>query len=98
MGINESEVAGKTVLHCPVHLIARRPADVSNPLRKEDVTPIPALAIYSGTATLPDAEAVKKSQSKNEATQIAGTGHFVMMEKPRESNRVLEEFLQKLEF
>jgi pimeloyl-ACP methyl ester carboxylesterase len=67
-------------------------------LRKEDVTPIPALAIYAGTATLPDAEAVKKSLPKYEATQIAGTGHFVMMEKPREFNRVLEEFLQKIEF
>ena len=67
-------------------------------LRKEDVTPIPALAIYAGTSTLPDAEAVKKSLPKDEATQIAGTGHFVMMEKPREFNRVLEEFLQKIEF
>jgi pimeloyl-ACP methyl ester carboxylesterase len=67
-------------------------------LRQEDVTPIPALAIYAGTATLPDAEAVRKSLPKYEATQIAGTGHFVMMEKPREFNRVLEQFLQKVEF
>lgn len=67
-------------------------------LRREDVTPIPALAIYAGTSTLPDAEAVKKSLPKYTATQIAGTGHFVMMEKPREFNRALEEFLQKIEF
>jgi pimeloyl-ACP methyl ester carboxylesterase len=67
-------------------------------LRKEDVTPVPALAIYAGTSKLPDAEAVRKSLPKYEATQIAGTGHFVMMEKPREFNRVLEEFLQKIEF
>jgi pimeloyl-ACP methyl ester carboxylesterase len=67
-------------------------------LRKEDVTPIPALAIYAGTARLPDAEAIKKSLPNYESTQIAGTGHFVMMEKPREFNRVLEEFLQKIEF
>jgi pimeloyl-ACP methyl ester carboxylesterase len=67
-------------------------------LRKEDVTPIPALAIYAGTARLPDAEAIKKSLPNYESTQIAGTGHFVMMEKPREFNRVLEQFLQKVEF
>jgi pimeloyl-ACP methyl ester carboxylesterase len=67
-------------------------------LRTDDVTPIPALTIYAGTATLPDAEIIKKSLPKYEATQIAGTGHFVMMEKPREFNRVLETFLQKIEF
>jgi pimeloyl-ACP methyl ester carboxylesterase len=67
-------------------------------LRTDEVTPIPALTIYAGTATLPDAEIIKKSLPKYEATQIAGTGHFVMMEKPREFNRVLEMFLQKIEF
>jgi ATP adenylyltransferase len=31
VGINDGEVAGQTVLHCHVHLIPRRAADVENP-------------------------------------------------------------------
>lgn len=31
VGINDGDVAGQTVLHCHVHLIPRRPADVANP-------------------------------------------------------------------
>jgi pimeloyl-ACP methyl ester carboxylesterase len=33
-----------------------------------------------------------------EGTQIAGTGHFVMMEKPEEFNRLLTGFLDKIKF
>jgi pimeloyl-ACP methyl ester carboxylesterase len=33
-----------------------------------------------------------------ESTQIAGTGHFLMMEKPEEFNRVLISFLDKIKF
>jgi pimeloyl-ACP methyl ester carboxylesterase len=29
---------------------------------------------------------------------MAGTGHFLMMEKPDEFNRVLAEFLDRIEF
>ena len=29
---------------------------------------------------------------------MAGTGHFLMMEKPAEFNRVLTEFLAKIDF
>jgi ATP adenylyltransferase len=31
IGINDGEVAGQTVMHAHVHLIPRRPGDVSNP-------------------------------------------------------------------
>jgi pimeloyl-ACP methyl ester carboxylesterase len=87
------------MLKAPEATAAGAMAAILDPsLRRDDVTPVPALTIYAGTAKLPDAEAVKKSLPKYEATQIVGTGHFVMMEKPREFNRVLEEFLQKIEF
>jgi pimeloyl-ACP methyl ester carboxylesterase len=32
------------------------------------------------------------------ATQVAGTGHFVMMEKPDEFDRALTGFLDKIKF
>jgi pimeloyl-ACP methyl ester carboxylesterase len=33
-----------------------------------------------------------------DAAQIAGTGHFLMMEKPDEFNRLLTAFLDKIKF
>jgi pimeloyl-ACP methyl ester carboxylesterase len=65
-------------------------------LRKDDVTPMPALAIYAGTAQMPNMEQMKKALPNFEATQVAGTGHFVMMEKPAEFNQLLVGFLQKI--
>lgn len=67
-------------------------------IRATDVTPVPALAVYAGTAKLPDVAVTRKSLPKFEATQIAGTGHFVMMEKPEEFNRMLTAFLDKIAF
>ena len=67
-------------------------------IRTDDVTPMPALAIYAGTAQVPNAEETKKVLPKYEAMQIAGTGHFVMMEKPDEFNRVLTAFLEKIKY
>ena len=59
---------------------------------------MPALTIYAGTAQLPNVQDMRKSLPNFEATQIAGTGHFVMMEKPDEFNRVLTTFLDKIKF
>jgi pimeloyl-ACP methyl ester carboxylesterase len=67
-------------------------------LWKEDVVASPVLAIYAGTAKLPDAQQMQKTLPKFEAVQVAGTGHFVMMEKPEEFNRLLTAFLQKVTF
>jgi sigma-B regulation protein RsbQ len=67
-------------------------------LRKADVSPAPAFAIYAGTAQLPDASKTKEVLPNYEATQIAGTGHFVMMEKPDEFNRLLASFLERVKF
>jgi pimeloyl-ACP methyl ester carboxylesterase len=67
-------------------------------IRWTDVIEAPALSVYAGTATVPDAATTREFYPNHEATQIAGTGHFLMMEKPAEFNRVLTEFLDKIDF
>jgi len=65
-------------------------------LRKTDVTPMPALAVWAGTnQQLPNVGETRKALPKYEQTQVAGTGHFVMMEKPEEFNRLLVAFVDK---
>jgi len=65
-------------------------------LRKADVTPMPALAVWAGTnQQMPKIEEARQSLPKFEQTKVEGTGHFVMMEKPEEFNRLLIEFVDK---
>jgi pimeloyl-ACP methyl ester carboxylesterase len=67
-------------------------------LRKSDVTPMPALAIWAGTnPQLPNVEETKKVLPHYSQTQVAGTGHFVMMEKPDEFNQLVTSFVDGLE-
>jgi pimeloyl-ACP methyl ester carboxylesterase len=63
-----------------------------------EVVQAPALAVVAGTADFPNAEAVRQVVPNFEATQVAGTGHFLMMEKPAEFNRLLSEFLEQIDF
>ena len=66
-------------------------------LRTTDVTPMPALAIWAGTnPQLPNAEDLKKVLPHYSQTQVAGTGHFVMMEKPEEVNQLVTTFVDGL--
>jgi len=66
-------------------------------LQKADVTPMPALAIWAGTnQQIPNAEETKKVLPHYSQTQVAGTGHFVMMEKPDEFNRLVTSFVDTL--
>jgi pimeloyl-ACP methyl ester carboxylesterase len=66
-------------------------------LRKADVVASPALAVWAGTAPqLPKLEEARQTLPKFEQTQVAGTGHFLMMEKPEEFNRILAAFVDKL--
>jgi pimeloyl-ACP methyl ester carboxylesterase len=67
-------------------------------IRWTDVTDVPALAVYAGTSPLPNVATVQELFPKFEATQVAGTGHFLMMEQPDEFNRVLAGFLDKIGF
>jgi len=63
-----------------------------------DVIEAPALAVVAGTASLPDVEAMRAIVPNFEAAQVPGTGHFLMMEKPAEFNRLLADFLEQIDF
>jgi pimeloyl-ACP methyl ester carboxylesterase len=67
-------------------------------IRWSDVIKSPALTVYAGTANVPDPAATKELYPNHNATQVAGTGHFLMMEKPEEFNRLLAAFLDKIDF
>ncbi len=87
------------MLKAPEATAAGAMAAVFDPsIRWTDVIRVPALAVYAGTAQVPDAKTTKELFPNYEATQIAGTGHFLMMEKPEEFNRVLTAFLDEIKF
>jgi len=67
-------------------------------IQRTAVIDAPALAVYAGTNTIPPLATVRQVVPKFEATQVAGTGHFVMMEKPAEFNALLAGFLKKINF
>jgi pimeloyl-ACP methyl ester carboxylesterase len=63
---------------------------------KNDAVSAPVLAIYAEKSGLANRNGMKQLYSRLEYHEIAGTGHFLMMEKPQEFNRLLSEFLAKL--
>ena len=65
---------------------------------EHDVIKAPALAVFAGTAQVPNVQTTKEIFPNYESAQIAGTGHFLMMEKPDEFNRLLTAFLDKIKF
>jgi pimeloyl-ACP methyl ester carboxylesterase len=68
-------------------------------LRASDMMPMPALAVWAGTAQqMPKVEVAREIMPKFEQMQVPGTGHFLMMEKPDEFNRILTAFVDKLSF
>jgi sigma-B regulation protein RsbQ len=60
----------------------------------EQIQRVPVLAIYAGSP-LASRRVVLSHVPQAEYVQIADTGHFLMLEKPAEFNRVLLEFLAK---
>ena len=65
-------------------------------LRKADVAPMPALAIWAGTnQQMPNVDEARKTLPKFEQTKVEGTGHFLMMERPDEFNRLLSAFVDR---
>lgn len=60
-----------------------------------EVIAAPTLSVVAGTGNVPDTAAAEDIIPDWEATQVAGTGHFLMMEKPEEFNRLLTEFLEE---
>jgi pimeloyl-ACP methyl ester carboxylesterase len=61
---------------------------------KGDVISLPILGLYADKSALGNREYVEKHYPKMEYTEISGTGHFLMLEKPDEFNRRLLEFLK----
>ena len=63
-----------------------------------DTFTVPALGIYADHSGADDPKYFKKIFPNGSTVEIPGTGHFVMMEKPDEFNRILAEFLPKAAF
>jgi pimeloyl-ACP methyl ester carboxylesterase len=85
------------MLAAPEATAAGAMAAVFDPaIRWTEVIEAPVLAVYAGTAQVPDPATTKELFPNYDVMQMAGTGHFLMMEKPDEFNRVVAEFLAKL--
>jgi pimeloyl-ACP methyl ester carboxylesterase len=63
-----------------------------------EVSTVPVLGIYAGNSPMTNRESLKKVFPNSEYVQVAGTGHFVMMERPEEFNRLLLAFLGKIKY
>jgi len=64
----------------------------------EDVMKMPVQGLYADGSRIATAESVKAHFPNSEYTQISGTGHFLMLEKPDEFNRLLMAFLAKQKY
>jgi pimeloyl-ACP methyl ester carboxylesterase len=62
---------------------------------KVDIIDIPVLGIYAEHSVTARREYLQAHFPKLEYIQIAGSGHFLMLEKPQECNSLLLEFLAK---
>jgi len=65
---------------------------------KEDVFTEPVLGLYADHSRAGDREYMKTHFPNMDYEEIAGTGHFLMIEKPEEFNRLLIGFLDKQTF
>jgi pimeloyl-ACP methyl ester carboxylesterase len=67
-------------------------------IRWSDPIKAPALEVVAGTGQVPDVTKTREVLPSFDAQQVAGTGHFLMLEKPDEFNRDLTAFLDKIKF
>jgi pimeloyl-ACP methyl ester carboxylesterase len=90
----------KMMLGAPERTAIEAMSSILDPvLRAADVMAMPALAVWADTAQqLPKVETAREIMPKYEQTQVPGTGHFLMMEKPEEFNRILRAFVDKVAF
>ena len=65
---------------------------------RDHVMTMPVLGIYADKSRLEDFEYSRKIFPAFEYVEISGTGHFLMMEKPEEFNRLLLAFLSRVRF
>jgi pimeloyl-ACP methyl ester carboxylesterase len=64
----------------------------------EDKFPEPALGIYADHSASDDPAYFRKIFPNGTSVEVPGTGHFVMLEKPAEFNKLLADFLPKARF
>ena len=64
----------------------------------EEQMPFPLLGIYADHSGSNDPAFTKKIFPNGSTVEVKGTGHFVMMEKPAEFNKLLGDFLAKVKF
>jgi sigma-B regulation protein RsbQ len=64
----------------------------------EETFSVPALGIYADHSASDDPQYFKKIFPNGSTVEVPGTGHFVMMEKPAEFNKLLADFLPKANF
>jgi pimeloyl-ACP methyl ester carboxylesterase len=68
-------------------------------LWQEGVITLPLLGIYAGNSALgPDPDQLKSRFPNLEFEIIPDTGHFLMIEKPEEFNRLLKSFLDRQKY
>lgn len=65
---------------------------------KDDEFDVPALGIYADHSASDDPAYFKKIFPEGRTVEVPGTGHFVMLEKPAEFNKLLADFLPKVTF
>jgi len=65
---------------------------------KDDVIDIPVQGIFADRSGLNNVDYMKEHFSRLSFAEIPGTGHFLMMEKPAEFNRILLGFLEQQKF
>ena len=63
---------------------------------KNDVIAVPVLGVYADRSGVANRDGMNRLYSNLEYHEIPGTGHFLMMEKPEEFNRLLLGFLAKI--
>ena len=64
----------------------------------DDVFPQSILGLYADDSRIIDPESLKNRFPKLEYSEIPGTGHFLMLEKPGEFNKLFLSFLDKLNY
>ena len=64
--------------------------------KENPVFDVPALGLFADKSALGNPDATRKVLPKLEYHEIPGTGHFLMLEKPAEFNRLIERFVDGL--
>ena len=73
-------------------------ATFAAPNWKDETFTVPALGIFADHSAANDPVYFKKIFPNGNAVEVAGTGHFVMLEKPAEFNKLLADFLPQARY